>query len=239
MSGINEAQDSHQSLRNLLRQGSSGSQTCKNVHSREPSADFGVPKKAREEGTGNNTQPLCLQSMEPTDGNSAKLGQKLPNQVVAGAARRYNLKQHKSNEPVAHLPPKTLHTLACHDQSAVPEGKPPTLRKRKAESTSRMGKDEIGRSTDAARLKQFNIKSGLINVKNKAGKALHDITGIILNNIKKEVSNSSNTGSTNATGSKPPAQRSNTVNSNFGSRNGSTKVQARMGDQTTIYKKGA
>lgn len=118
------------------------------------------------------------------------------------------------------------------------DGKPPQARKRKADSGSRIGKDDI-KSTDATRIKQFNIKSGLLNVKSKASKALNDITGIILNNIKKDVSNSGGTSaSTNATGHKGTVNRSLTVNSNFGSRNGSQKMAARCGDQTTIIKKG-
>ena len=136
---------------------------------------------------------LVSGSMQPEHANQE---QKLPNQSSQIPPRRTTLKQHKSNEPVAHLP-------LPHQVVASTDGKPPQARKRKADSGSRIGKDDI-KSTEAMRIKQFNIKNGLLNMKNKATKALNDITGIVLNNIKKDVSNSGgNSGaSTNATGQK-------------------------------------
>jgi len=130
--------------------------------------------------------------LDPSIGND----QKLPNPPSL-ATRRFGLKQHKSNEPVSHLPPQKLLLVPQGLESALSnEGKPPQSHKRKAESGSRVNKDEV-RSSDGARLKQFNIKSGLLNMKNKAHKALNDITGIVLNNIKKDATNTSgNSGST-------------------------------------------
>lgn len=52
-------------------------------------------------------------------------------------------------------------------------------------------------------MRPFNIKSGFINAKNKAAKALNEITGIILNNMKKESNGSGNSISTSNTCQKP------------------------------------
>jgi len=71
------------------------------------------------------------------------------------------------------------------DPTVINDGKPP---KRKTESGGRLAVDEVRSSEGTQRMKGFNIKSGL----HRAGKALNEIKGIIINNIKKEATTPGN-----------------------------------------------
>lgn len=75
---------------------------------------------------------------------------------------------------------------------------------------------------------KHSMHQGIHHLKRKSNKALGDITGIILNNMKGEANNS---------GSSAIRQIKH-LGSNPGSRVGSTKAGTRIGDQTTIIKKG-
>ena len=174
--------------------------------------------------------------------NGASTGGALP-------PTRRTLKQHKSNEPAPQCQVKHIHVITTATSCGEGEDNVRII-KRKAESGGRLSNHPQTDCNSHASTKpsqgsggiggnghrsQFNLKSGLHNVKHKANKALNDITGIILNNMKQGSAGSS--GAISGKGQKYTAAGG--CDSNPGSRVGSHKANVRAGDQTTIIKKGA